>query len=122
MSPVFDVLGCLYFVLKHFADRHNLAYVYARSKISKKVRKGFLCIIIFYVLGCLYFVLKHFADRHNLAYVYARSKISKKVREAAKKVPFLVARPLRGGGGVKAWTQKKSYNNTTYKYLSVNCW
>ena len=35
--PLITPFGCLYFILKHLVDRHNLAFVYARSKINKKV-------------------------------------------------------------------------------------
>jgi len=35
--PLITPFGFLYFLLKHFADRHNLIFVYARSKISRKV-------------------------------------------------------------------------------------
>ena len=34
-------------------------------------------------------------------------RITKKIKEAAKKVPPLMARPLKGGGGVKAGPLRK---------------
>ena len=37
----FIIAGTLFFLLKHFADRHNLAFVYAPSKINKKVNTEF---------------------------------------------------------------------------------
>jgi len=37
ICPLITPFGCLYFVLQHLVDRHNLAYVYAPSKISKKI-------------------------------------------------------------------------------------
>ncbi|XP_023327129.1 CSC1-like protein 2 [Eurytemora carolleeae] len=35
--PLITPFGCMYFILKHIVDRHNLAYVYAPSKINKKI-------------------------------------------------------------------------------------
>jgi len=35
--PLITPFGLLYFILKHLVDRHNLAYVYSPSKISKKI-------------------------------------------------------------------------------------
>lgn len=35
--PLITPFGCLYFILKHLVDRHNLAFVYAPSKINKKI-------------------------------------------------------------------------------------
>ena len=35
--PLITPFGLLYFILKHMVDRHNLAFVYARSKINKKI-------------------------------------------------------------------------------------
>ena len=35
--PLITPFGLLYFILKHLVDRHNLAFVYARTKIDKKV-------------------------------------------------------------------------------------
>ena len=31
--------GLVYFLFKHFVDKHNLAFVYARSKINKNVHR-----------------------------------------------------------------------------------
>ena len=31
--------GLVYFVFKHLVDKHNLAFVYARSKINKKIHR-----------------------------------------------------------------------------------
>ena len=34
-----DLTGLVYFVFKHLVDKHNLAFVYARSKINKKIHR-----------------------------------------------------------------------------------
>jgi len=37
ICPLITPFGCLFFLLKNLVDRHNLAYVYAPSKINKKI-------------------------------------------------------------------------------------
>ena len=34
-----NLAGLVYFVFKHLVDKHNLAFVYARSKINKKIHR-----------------------------------------------------------------------------------
>ena len=37
--PLITPMGTLYFSIRHFVDRHNLMYVYKRSKINQKVHE-----------------------------------------------------------------------------------
>ena len=57
--PLITPFGCLYFLLKHFADRHNLAFVYAPSKINKKVHASAINFVIMSV-GLLQFFMVMF--------------------------------------------------------------
>ena len=57
--PLITPFGCLYFLLKHFADRHNLAFVYAPSKINKKVHATAINFVIMSV-GLLQFFMVMF--------------------------------------------------------------
>ncbi|XP_023342328.1 CSC1-like protein 2 [Eurytemora carolleeae] len=58
--PLITPFGCLYFLLKHFADRHNLAFVYAPSKINKKVHASAINFVIMSV-GLLQFFMVIFS-------------------------------------------------------------
>ena len=51
------VVGCLYFILKHLVDRHNLAFVYAKSKINKKVHATAINFVIMSVALLQFFMV-----------------------------------------------------------------
>merc|ERR1719427_2616678 len=54
--PLITPFGCLYFILKHLVDRHNLAFVYARSRINKKVHATAINFVIMSI-GLLQFFM-----------------------------------------------------------------
>jgi len=47
--PLITPFGLIYFVLKHFVDKHNLAFVYAPNKINKSVHRSAINFVIFSV-------------------------------------------------------------------------
>merc|ERR1719154_125967 len=47
--PLITPFGLAYFVLKHLVDKHNLAFVYAPSKINKSVHRSAINFVIFCV-------------------------------------------------------------------------
>jgi hypothetical protein len=55
--PLITPFGCLYFILKHLVDRHNLAFVYERSKINKKVHATAINFVIMSVVLLQFFVI-----------------------------------------------------------------
>ena len=55
--PLITPFGCLYFILKHLVDRHNLAFVYARSKINKKVHATAITFVIMSVALVQFFLI-----------------------------------------------------------------
>ena len=55
--PLITPFGCLYFILKHLVDRHNLAFVYARSKINKKVHATAINFVIMSVALLQFFMV-----------------------------------------------------------------
>jgi len=55
--PLITPFGCLYFILKHLVDRHNLAFVYARSKINKKVHATAINFVIMSVALLQFFLI-----------------------------------------------------------------
>jgi len=55
--PLITPFGCIYFILKHLVDRHNLAFVYARSKISKKVHATAINFVIMSVALLQFFMI-----------------------------------------------------------------
>lgn len=57
--PLITPFGLIYFCLKHFVDRHNLAFIYAPSKINKKVHVSAINFVIFSV-GLLQFFMVAF--------------------------------------------------------------
>jgi hypothetical protein len=44
--PLITPFGCLYFITKHYVDRHNIFYVYKPSKISKRVHATAISFVI----------------------------------------------------------------------------
>ena len=54
--PLITPFGLIYFCLKHFVDRHNLAFIYAPSKINKEVHVSAINFVIFSV-GLLQFFM-----------------------------------------------------------------
>jgi len=58
--PLITPFGLLYFILKHLVDRHNLAFVYAPSKINKKVHASAINFVIMSV-GLLQFFMVAFS-------------------------------------------------------------
>ena len=44
--PLITPFGCLYFITKHYVDRHNIFYVYKPSKINKKVHATAISFIV----------------------------------------------------------------------------
>merc|ERR1719450_1628981 len=48
--PLITPMGTLYFVSRHFVDRHNLMYVYKRSKINQKVHETAIGYVVFSTL------------------------------------------------------------------------
>lgn len=71
--PLITPFGCIYFGLKHFVDRHNLAFVYAPSKINKKVHVSAINFVILSV-GLLQFFMVAFTilrsgEFSNLTYL-----------------------------------------------------
>ena len=44
--PLITPFGCLYFIMKHYVDRHNIFYVYKPSKINKKVHATAISFIV----------------------------------------------------------------------------
>ena len=44
--PLITPFGCLYFITKHYVDRHNIFYVYRPSKINKKVHATAISFVI----------------------------------------------------------------------------
>ena len=55
--PLITPFGCLYFFLKHLVDLHNLAFVYARSKINKKVHTTAINFVIMSVALLQFFMI-----------------------------------------------------------------
>ena len=55
--PLITPFGCLYFILKHLVDRHNLAFVYERSKINKKVHATAINFVIMSVALLQFFMI-----------------------------------------------------------------
>ena len=55
--PLITPFGCLYFILKHLVDRHNLAFVYARSKINKMVHATAINFVIMSVALLQFFMI-----------------------------------------------------------------
>merc|ERR1719481_2232243 len=47
--PLITPFGLVYFLLKHFVDKHNLAFVYLPSKINKNVHRSAINFVIFSV-------------------------------------------------------------------------
>jgi len=47
--PLITPFGLVYFLFKHFVDKHNLAFVYARSKINKNVHRSAINFVMFSV-------------------------------------------------------------------------
>jgi hypothetical protein len=47
--PLITPFGLLYFLLKHLVDKHNLAFVYAKSKINKNVHRSAINFVMFCV-------------------------------------------------------------------------
>eukprot|EP00092_Neocalanus_flemingeri_P025310 GFUD01027442.1.p1 GENE.GFUD01027442.1~~GFUD01027442.1.p1 ORF type:complete len:880 (+),score=162.84 GFUD01027442.1:356-2995(+) len=47
--PLITPFGLIYFILKHLVDKHNLAFVYAPSKINKSVHRSAINFVIFCV-------------------------------------------------------------------------
>ena len=62
--PLITPFGTLYFVTKHYVDRHNLMYAYKPSKINKKVHAT---AIGFVILGTviLQFFMMIFRSAHK---------------------------------------------------------
>merc|ERR1712029_572346 len=48
--PLITPMGTIYFVSRHFVDRHNLMYVYKRSKINQKVHETAIGYVVFSTL------------------------------------------------------------------------
>jgi hypothetical protein len=44
--PLITPFGLLYFLLKHLVDKHNLAFVYAKSKINQKIHQSAINIVV----------------------------------------------------------------------------
>ena len=44
--PLITPFGLVYFLLKHFVDKHNLAFVYARSKVNNKMHATAIKMVI----------------------------------------------------------------------------
>eukprot|EP00092_Neocalanus_flemingeri_P009447 GFUD01010165.1.p1 GENE.GFUD01010165.1~~GFUD01010165.1.p1 ORF type:complete len:846 (+),score=190.82 GFUD01010165.1:77-2614(+) len=55
--PLITPFGCLYFIFKHLVDRHNLAFVYARSRINKKVHATAINFVIMSVALLQFFMI-----------------------------------------------------------------
>ena len=55
--PLITPFGCLYFINKHLVDRHNLAFVCARSKINKKVHATAINFVIMSVALLQFFMI-----------------------------------------------------------------
>jgi len=55
--PLITPFGCLYFLLKHIVDRHNLAFAYERSKINKKVHATAINFVIMSVALLQFFMI-----------------------------------------------------------------
>jgi len=47
--PLITPFGLVYFVFKHLVDKHNLAFVYAHSKINKNVHRSAINFVMFSV-------------------------------------------------------------------------
>ena len=48
-TPLITIFGFLYFVLKYFVDKHNLAWVYEPSEIDLDVHSAAINFVIFSV-------------------------------------------------------------------------
>merc|ERR1719154_862742 len=73
--PLITPFGLLFFVLKHLVDRHNLAFVYAPSKINKKVHASAINFVIMSVgLLQLFMVIFSILRSGKIAYMTARTK------------------------------------------------
>ena len=70
VCPLITPFGLLYFVLKHLVDRHNLAFVYARSKINKKVHALAINFVIMSV-ALLQFFMVIFSFIRSLDYSFS---------------------------------------------------
>ena len=57
--PLITPFGLIYFCLKYFVDRHNLAFIYAPSKINKEVHVSAINFVVFSV-GLLQFFMVAF--------------------------------------------------------------
>jgi len=77
--PLITPFGCLYFTLKHLVDRHNLAFVYARSKINKKVHATAINFVIMSVALLQFFMIVFSFVRSldsNLSTLDLRTKVA----------------------------------------------
>ena len=68
--PLITVFGLVYFVLKYFVDKHNLAFVYAPSKMNKNVHMSAIHLVVFSVAVLQGFMtgfsFLRYASRDNL--------------------------------------------------------
>ena len=55
--PLITPFGLLYFILKHLVGRHNLSYVYAWSRINKKVHATAINFVIMSVALLQFFMV-----------------------------------------------------------------
>jgi len=78
--PLITPFGLVYFLLKHLVDKHNLAFVYDRSKINKNVHRSAINFVMFSVaLLQVFMVIFSFIrslNHDNINVLTARTKIS----------------------------------------------
>ena len=55
--PLITPFGWLYFVTKHYVDRHNLRYAYNPSKINKQVHSTAISFVILSTVLLQFFML-----------------------------------------------------------------
>jgi len=75
--PLITPFGTLYFVTKHYVDRHNLMYAYKPSKINKKVHATAIGFVILGTVILQFFMMIFSVLRGgNAGFFTTRSKIS----------------------------------------------
>lgn len=55
--PLITPFGLLYFIIKHYVDRHNLLYAYKPSKINKKVHSTAINFVILTTVILQFFMM-----------------------------------------------------------------
>ena len=74
--PLITPFGCLYFITKHYVDRHNIFFVYNPSKINKKVHATAISFVVLSTIVLQFFmtILGFFRGSADITQLSIRSK------------------------------------------------